>query len=85
MNIDFIPKINCRFKIRKDIDNYLGFFQTKGVLAFNEIGASIVNQMTGQKSIQEIARSIQIEYPDVENPVDEVIDIVVQFQESGFL
>lgn len=85
MNLDFIPKINCRFKIRKDIDNYLGFFQTKGVLAFNEIGAFIVNQMTGQKSIQEIAESVQRKYPDVENPISEVLDIVNQFQESGFL
>ncbi|MFH1611846.1 MAG: PqqD family protein [bacterium] len=85
INPSFIPKINCRFKIRKDIDCHIGFFQTKGVLTFNDIGAFIVNQMIGNKSIQEIADSISSEYSDIENPLEEVVNIVSQFQDSGFL
>lgn len=49
MNDKFIPKINCRFKIRKDLDGFLGFFQGEGVLIFNEIGAFIVKQMNEKK------------------------------------
>lgn len=36
MNDRFVPKINCRFKIRQDLDGFLGFFQGKGVLTFNK-------------------------------------------------
>lgn len=84
MNSKFVPKINCRFKIRQDLDGFLGFFQGKGVLTFNEIGAFIVKQMTGEKNLQEIKRSVKNTFPAVENSMDEVLSIVRQLRESGF-
>jgi len=59
MDSEFIPKINCRFKIRQDLNGFLGFFQGKGVLTFNEIGVFIVGQMTGEKSLREIEWAIR--------------------------
>lgn len=84
MNDKFVPKINCRFKIRQDLDGSLGFFQGKGVLTFNEIGAFIVKQMTGEKNLQEIRQSVKDTFPAVKNPMDEVLSIARQLQESGF-
>ncbi len=84
MNSEFASKINCRFKIRQDLDCFLGFFQGKGVLTFNEIGAFIVKQMTGEKNLQEIEQSVKNTFPAVENPIDEVLSIAKQLRESGF-
>ena len=84
MNKKFIPKINCRFKIRQDFNGYLGFFQGKGVLTFNEIGAFIVKQMTGKKNLREIGQLVKSTFPEVENPIDEVLFIAGQLRESGF-
>jgi len=84
MNEEFVPKINCRFKIRQDISSFLGFFQGKGVLTFNEIGAFIVKQMTGEKSLREIGQSVKDTFPKVENPLDEVMSIARQLRESDF-
>ncbi|MBN2197620.1 PqqD family protein [Candidatus Wolfebacteria bacterium] len=84
MDEKFIPKINCRFKIRKDINGFLGFFQGKGVLTFNEVGAFIVKQMTGEKKLMEIGRLVGETFPLVKNPENEVLSIVKQFQKAGF-
>mgnify|MGYP001569847906 FL=1 len=84
MNSEFAPKINCRFKIRQDLDCFLGFFQGKGVLTFNEIGIFIVKQMTGEKNLQEIGQSVKNTFPAVKNPMDEVLSIAEQLRESGF-
>lgn len=84
MNYRFVPKINCRFKIRQDLDGFLGFFQGKGVLTFNEVGAFIVKLMTGEKNLQEIGQSVKNTFPAVENSMDEVLSIARQLRESGF-
>jgi hypothetical protein len=84
MNEKFMPKINCRFKIRRDVTNFLGFFQGKGVLTFNEIGAFIVKQMTGEKSLREIGQSVKDTFPKVKNPLNEVLFITRQLRDSGF-
>jgi len=84
MNSEFAPKINCRFKIRQDIDGFLGFFQGKGVLTFNKIGVFIVKQMTGEKNLQEIGQRVKNAFPAVEDPMDEVLSITKQLRESGF-
>ena len=84
MNDKFVPKINCRFKIRQDLDGSLGFFQGKGVLTFNEVGAFIVKQMTGEKSLREIGQLVKNTFPTVENPIDEILSVAGQLQESGF-
>ena len=76
--------LTCRFKIRQDLDGFLGFFQGKGVLNFNEVGAFIVKQMTGDKSLREIGQSVKGAFPGVENPLAEVLSIAKQLQESGF-
>lgn len=85
MNDGFVPKINCRFKIRKDLDGFLGFFQGKGVLTFNEVGAFIVKQMMGEKNLQEIGQSVKIAFPEVGEPLNEVLSIAGQLRNSGFL
>jgi len=85
MNTEFIFKINCRFKIRQDINGYLGFFQGKGVLTFNKVGAFITKQMTGEKNLQEIVQLVKNTFPEVENSIEEVSFIAKQLQESGFL
>ncbi len=84
MNDKFVPKINCRFKIRQDLDGFLGFFQGKGILTFNEVGAFIVGQMTGEKSLREIEQSVKKAFPAIKNPESEVNDIAKQLRESGF-
>lgn len=84
MNDKFVPKINCRFKIRQDLDGFLGFFQGKGVLIFNEVGAFIIKQMTGEKNLQEIGQLVKDTFPEIENSVNEVSSITKQLQESNF-
>lgn len=84
MNDKFVPKINCRFKIRQDLSSFLGFFQGKGVLTFNEVGAFIVKQMTGEKNLREIGQSVKDAFPGVKNPLNETFSIAKQLQESGF-
>lgn len=86
MNKNFIPRVLCRFKIRKDLnDTYLGFFHTKGVLSFNEIGALIVNNIDGERTIGDIAELVSSKFPTVVNPLKEVRNITKQLQESGFV
>ncbi len=84
MNDKFMPKINCRFKIRQDLDGFFGFFQGKGVLTFNEVGAFIVKQMTGEKSLREIEKSVRDTFPTVGNPKNEIFSITEQLREAGF-
>jgi len=85
MNKNYIPKINCRFKIRKDIDFFLGFFQDKGVLTFNEVGAFIIKQMNGEKSVEEIGQLVHEAFTSIEKPTKEVLFVAKQLQKSGFL
>jgi len=84
MNDKFVPKINCRFKIRQDLDGSLGFFQGKGVLTFNEVGAFIVKQMMGEKSLREIEKLVRNTFSKVGNPKNEVLSITEQLWEAGF-
>jgi len=79
-----VPKINCRFKIRQDLNGFLGFFQGKGVLTFNEVGAFIVRQMTGEKNLREIEQSVKEAFPAIDNPESEVAGIAEQLKEAGF-
>lgn len=84
MNDKFVPKINCRFKIRQDLNGFLGFFQGKGVLIFNEVGAFIVKQMTGEKNLREIKQTVKENFPTIEDPENEVVSIAKQLKEAGF-
>ena len=84
MNDKFVPKINCRFKIRQDLNGFLGFFQGKGVLTFNEVGVFIVGQMTGEKNLREIEQAVKESFPAINNPESEVNNIAKQLRESGF-
>ena len=84
MNDQFVPKINCRFKIRQDLDGFLGFFQGKGVLTFNEVGAFIAGQMTGEKSLREIEQLVRETFPVIDHPMDEVAGTAKQLEEAGF-
>lgn len=85
MKPTFIPKINCRFKIRRDINNHIGFFQGKGVLIFDDIGAFIVSTINGNLTISEIAETLKSAFPKIKQPVEEVIAIITQLQKAGYL
>ena len=86
MNKNFIPQIVCRFKIRKDLnDTYLGFFHSKGILTFNEIGAFIVNNINGKRTIANVASLLNLKFNTINNPLSEVKSIVKQLQDAGFI
>ena len=85
MKSTFIPKINCRFKIRRDIHNYVGFFQGRGVLIFNDIGAFIVSTIDGKQNISKIAKALKSVFPKVKQPIKEVTTIIAQLQKAGYL
>ncbi len=59
-------------------------FETRGVLTFNEVGAFIVEQMKGDKSIKQIGEIAKARFPAIEEPMNEVISIVEQLEEAGF-
>jgi len=81
-----IPQMTCRFKIRKDLnETYVGYFHTRGILIFNEIGAHIVNNVDGVKNLVDIANSVNKQFPKVKNPLNEVKNIVKQLQDAGFI
>lgn len=85
MDNNFVPQFTCRFRIREDIDCHIGYFESGGVLTFNDIGSFIVRCINGRNSIQEIARQLNEEFPEVESPIGEVQDIIQQLQDCGFL
>ena len=84
MKESFKPKINCRFRIRQDIEKWIGFFETKGVLTFNKVGAFIVEQMRGDKTIKQIGEMTKTNFPDVEDSMNEVISITKQLKAADF-
>jgi hypothetical protein len=47
----------------------------KGVLTFNEIEAFIVKQMVGRKNLREIGQLVKSTFPEVEDPIVEVLFI----------
>ncbi|PIP15441.1 hypothetical protein CO083_05100 [Candidatus Roizmanbacteria bacterium CG_4_9_14_0_8_um_filter_34_12] len=85
MEKSFRPKISCRFKIRQDIESWIGFFDTRGVLTFNEAGAFIANQMKGDKDIREIGEVVKDKFPSMEDPMNEVISVAKQLEVAGLL
>ena len=85
MDKDFIPVINCRYKVRKDLDCCIGFFVMRDVLIFNNISAFIVDKIDGQNSIQTIGELLVREFPLVENPIGEVETTIHQLQVAGVM
>ncbi|MAF20207.1 MAG: hypothetical protein CMI55_00835 [Parcubacteria group bacterium] len=83
MEESFKPRISCRFKIRQDIESWIGFFETRGVLTFNEAGAFIAGQMEGGKTIRQIGEAAKDRFPNMEDPMNEVISIAEQLKEAG--
>lgn len=57
------PRINCRFRIRKDIEGYVGFFKGRGVLTFDETSARVIQLMDSQRSIEDIASEMEKHQP----------------------
>ena len=86
MNKKTIPQMTCRFKIRKDLNGtYVGYFHTRGILIFNEIGACIVNNIDGVRNLIDIANLVNDQFPKVKNLLNEVKNIVKQLQDAGFI
>ena len=79
------PRSDCRFKIRKDLDSYIAFFQMKGVITLNEIAAYILSQIDGKNSIQDITRLVKKQFPEIKYPYQEVVDLVKNLCEAGYL
>lgn len=57
------PRINCRFRIRKDLEGYVGFFKGRGVLTLDEPSAHIVQLIDGQRSIKDIVAAMEKSQP----------------------
>lgn len=53
------PRINCRFRIRKDLEGYIGFFKGRGILTFDETSARIFQLMDGRYTIEDIITEIE--------------------------
>jgi len=83
MKNDFIPMIACRFKIRQDISCFIGFFQTRGVLIFNDVGASILEQINGVRTVDEIASNVKKLFPGIKDPRYEVKKVIQQLNKAG--
>lgn len=80
------PSVNCRFRIRKDLDGYIGFFKGRGVLAFDETSASILQLIDGQHSIEDIVGAMNKNQPSQNGEVREVVLLFLQsVNRGGFL
>lgn len=77
--------INCRYRTRKDIGMYLGFFANRGVLTFNELGAFIVDRLNGEHTVEELVNLVEKNFSLVENPNLEVENVVKQLQDAKFI
>lgn len=80
MDINYVPLINCRFRIRRDIDCLIAFFATRGVLTTDEIGGFILFQINGEHNLGEIADLVGKNFPEVEDPLAEVEYVVEELQ-----
>lgn len=85
MDPSYVPTISCRVKMRKDIDCHLAYFQGKGVLKFNELGALIVSLIDGRKNLIKIAEEIKFVYPEIKEPFNEVAEVVFQLRNAAYL
>ncbi len=57
------PRINCQFRIRKDLEGYIGFFKGRGVFTFDEICQRVIHLMDGQRSIADIISEMEKRQP----------------------
>lgn len=55
-------KINCRYKIRKDLDGYLGFFKDRGILTLDDKSAQIIKLIDGQRNVNDIVIELEKSY-----------------------
>lgn len=67
------PRMNCQFRIRKDLEGYIGFFKGRGVLIFNETSAHIVQLMDGRRSIENIIVTMEKSQPSENGQVRESV------------
>ena len=85
MDDNYTPKINCRFRIRQDISGFIAFFETRGVLTFNEIGGFIMLQIDGGQSLGGISLLVKEKFPEVDDPMLEVKYIMKELQGQDLL
>jgi len=57
------PRINCRYKVRQDLDGYVGFFKDRGILTLDETAAKIIALIDGQRSIEQIISDMENDHP----------------------
>ncbi len=84
MNDNFVPKISCRYRIRKDINGYVGFFERNGILILNEISAFIVLHMDGERNLRDIGDLLRKKFPKIKDPIGEVRSIATELMECNF-
>ncbi|MDD5639423.1 MAG: PqqD family peptide modification chaperone [Candidatus Pacebacteria bacterium] len=85
MELTHIPTFVCRVKTRKDIEEYIGFFQGIGVLNLNEKSEFIVKKIDGTNTIADIVCAYEKEFPESSEYLKEVFEIISQFKEAQFL
>ncbi|PIR04938.1 MAG: hypothetical protein COV57_01730 [Candidatus Liptonbacteria bacterium CG11_big_fil_rev_8_21_14_0_20_35_14] len=80
------PKINCRYKIRQDLDGYIGFFKDRGILTLDETASKIITLMDGKHSVEHIIADMENNYPLKNGKVrDNVITFLQSINKGDFL
>lgn len=80
------PRMNCRFRIRKDLEGYVGFFKDQGILTFNETAAHIVQLINGQRSIEDIIAKMKKDQPSQNGQTrEDVLSFLKSINRGEFL
>lgn len=77
------PMINCRFRIRKDLGGYVGFFKGRGVLTFDDVSGRAVELMDGQRSVDDIIQVLENEQQSVNGHVRQSVLTFLQSINRG--
>lgn len=77
------PRINCQFRIRKDLEGYVGFFKGQGILTLDETSMRIVQLMDGKHSIEDIIATIGRSQPSQNSQARENVLAFLQSVNRG--
>lgn len=77
-------KINQRFRVRKDIRNWLVYFEDEGVLVMSEISAYIVSLLVKEKTREELIQETKNRFPEC-NQNEEVDGVINALQQINLL
>jgi len=67
------PRLNCQFRIRQDLDGFIGFFKNRGILTFDETSARIFQLIDGRRSVEDIIVAIAGVEPSLDGLIRETV------------